>query len=68
MARPKKNPETVTTPSKPVQKENTPEGMAKGMINASFGHINENQTFTTKPPSITENTTTVEDLNKNKNE
>jgi hypothetical protein len=29
-----------------------------------FGHINNNQTFTTKPAKITENATTVEDLKK----
>lgn len=34
------------------------------VVKASVGHIENNQTFVTKPPAITKNATTVEDLKK----
>ena len=45
-------------------KKQTPQKMAKEIINASFGHIKENQTLVKKPQTETKNVTTVEDLKK----
>jgi len=50
-------------PGRP-KKEQTPEKMANDIMESSFGHIASNQTFTCEPPKVTNNTTTIDDLNK----
>jgi hypothetical protein len=38
--------------------------MAKDIMKSSYGHMQENKTFVSKPPRVTDNATTVEDAQK----